>query len=430
RQLRQLPRWLGQRRYNGPPPLKIPRPSEATASNYSTTPALAGDGTSLAFEGYEAGLAKAKTRGEIAVLAAAADGAAEPASVSDPPGLHAPVPRSAYNPSISADGRFVAFEAAAGNLNFAKRYGQMQVFVRDVRSGTTVLASSREAGLARAVPRSAYDPAISGDGRFVAYSSSEAGAGRLDLYVRDLRRPAGVRVAPPAGADGLEEPALSGDGRVLAFSALAGDRSAVYARDLATGATRRLSAPGDEAFEPSVSGDGRRVAYTVMAASGRGSRVEIADLRSGARRPAAPLPAQGFAGGASAAEPSLAASGRRVAFTVRLGGGRTSQVYVADLRTGATMLASRREGELGLAATGRSVHPSLSADGRRVAFASDAPDLAPAKCNGARGVFVRDLTAATTTLISRHDGENRYAGPTRGSSDAGDAVLSLTCAKG
>jgi hypothetical protein len=69
RQLHQLPRWLQQTRYNGPPPLVSPRDSPATASNYSNNAALSWNGRQVVFESYEAKLAIAKSRGEIAVMA-------------------------------------------------------------------------------------------------------------------------------------------------------------------------------------------------------------------------------------------------------------------------------------------------------------------------------------------------------------------------
>ena len=50
-------------------------------------------------------------------------------------------PRSNYNPALSADGRWIAFESALGNLNFAKRYGRMQILARDLRSGRTLAVS-------------------------------------------------------------------------------------------------------------------------------------------------------------------------------------------------------------------------------------------------------------------------------------------------
>src|SRR3954469_16866654 len=177
RQLRQVPRWLAQTRYNGPPPLKQPRGSIATASNYSNNAAFAADGVHFAYEAYEAKLAVAKTRGEIGVVAGDGRGAAVPVRLPADRG-----PSSAYNPSISSDGRFVAFEAAAGNLNFAKRYGQMGVWVRDVRTGRTVAASR---GASRA-PFSAYNPSISGDGRRVAFETSDSATGALSIWVTGL----------------------------------------------------------------------------------------------------------------------------------------------------------------------------------------------------------------------------------------------------
>ncbi len=77
---------------------------------------------------------------------------------------------------------------------------------------------------------------------------------------------------------------------------------------------------------------------------------------------------------------------------------------------------------------GSATHPSISGDGRRVAFTSDAWDLSAAKCNSARGIFLRDLEEHTTRLVSRGDGDNRYRGPTKGSSTESDAFVTLLCA--
>ena len=235
RQLRQLPRWLQQTRYNGPPPLRSPRSSPATASNYSNNAAVSGDGREVVFESYQAKLAIAKTRGEIAVMARRA-GAAGPVLASG----EAADPRSNYNPALSADGRWIAFESALGNLNFAKRYGRMQVLARDLRSGRT-LAISHPPDLT--ISRSAYNPTISGDGRLVAYEAydrpDEPGGGTR-IVVRDLR--SGRERAVPV--EGASEPRLSADGRWLAFSALVKARSVVFVRDLRSGRTRQVSACG------------------------------------------------------------------------------------------------------------------------------------------------------------------------------------------
>ena len=336
-------------------------------------------------------------------------------------------PRSNYNPALSADGRWVAFESALGNLNFAKRYGRMEVLARDLRSGRTIKVSHPPA---LTISRSAYNPTISGDGRLIAYEAydrpDEPGGGTR-VVLRDLRsgRERAVPAPPGMGAE-LYEPRLSADGRRLAFSALArgaGTRSEVFVRDLRSGRTR-----------PRVGGRARRrgsrcspraasvVAYTAAGAGGE-SHVVVRDLARGARAAIASP-----AGSGLAFEPSLSSSGRRVAFVARPGGTRQTQVFVHDLRTRRTQLVSRADGRDGPPGMGSASHPAISGDGRRVAFTSEAWNLSPQKCNSARGIFVRDLARATTRPASAGDGGNRYLGPTKGSSTRSDAFITLLCA--
>ena len=412
RQLRQLPRWLQQTRYNGPPPLRSPRSSPATASNYSNNAAVSGDGREVVFESYQAKLAIAKTRGEIAVMARRA-GAAGPVLASG----EAADPRSNYNPALSADGRWIAFESALGNLNFAKRYGRMQVLARDLRSGRT-LAVSHPPDLT--ISRSAYNPTISGDGRLVAYEAydrPDQPGGGTRIVVRDLR--SGRERAVPV--EGASEPRLSADGRWLAFSALVKARSVVFVRDLRSGRTRQVSACGGGGVGAGAVGARRRGRL-----HRRGCRRRVArrgDRRTARERRSCRRPAQGLA-----FEPSLSANGRRVAFVARPGGTRQTQVFVRDLRRGSTQLVSRATGIDGPPGMGSAGHPAISGDGRRVAFTSDAWNLTPDKCNSARGVFVRDLARATTVRASSGDGENRYLGPTKGSSSRGDTFVTFLCA--
>jgi Tol biopolymer transport system component len=420
RQLRQLPRWLQQTRYNGPPPLVSPRESPATASNYSNNAAISADGRRLAFESYEAKLTIAKTRGEIAVMARG-PGQGAPVLASGSSGL----PSSNYNPAMSADGRWVAFESAKGNLNFAKRYGQMGVLVRDLRTGRIRSASDQGS----AASRSAYNPTISGDGRLVAfetYQHPERSSSGTDVVVRDMRSGAVLLVRPPAGAGDASEPRLSADGRRIAFTSLvrtpSGERSEVFVQDLATDRVRRVSRPGEEAWEPVLSADGMTAAYTAAGGAGS-SAVVVRRLRGGAATEIGSP-----AGSGIAFEPSLSADGRRVAFVARPAGMRGTQVFVRDVRTGPTQLVSRADGPGGAPGQGTAGHPVLSGDGSRVAFTSDAWNLAPAKCNSARGVFVRDLRRERTRLASVGDGANRYIGPTKGSSTGGDAFVMMLCA--
>jgi Tol biopolymer transport system component len=118
-----------------------------------------------------------------------------------------------------------------------------------------------------------------------------------------------------------------------------------------------------------------------------------------------------------------------VAFTARGASELDTGVYVHDLSSGTTVLASRASGPTGPPAFGSSARPSLSGDGMRVAFTSDAYNLSARKCNPARGIFVRDLTTSTTTLISSGDGLNRGIGPTKGSGGESAMRIALLCAQ-
>jgi Tol biopolymer transport system component len=109
------------------------------------------------------------------------------------------------------------------------------------------------------------------------------------------------------------------------------------------------------------------------------------------------------AGGA--AQSVMSADGTKVAFvTLESDFGATDtngtwDVYVRDLTTATTTLVS--VDAAGTAAgNGRSVEPAISADGTRIAFQSDADDLGPTDSHQGTDVYVRDLTAGTTTLVS------------------------------
>jgi Tol biopolymer transport system component/plastocyanin len=410
RQISQLPRWLAQVRYNGPPPTHDGRLT-GTPRDFAANPALSAGGGRVVFESYLQKLPLALKRGEISVLSRAVSGGGAPRNASFNPRRRAP--RSAYNPTVSADGRVVAFESAEGNLNFAKRYGQIRVFVNDATTGRTTAMPLPP--LPAGVSRSEYNPAISADGRFVAYQAQRRG-GQSAVYVTDLRTgrrelaSRGPRSAPRAD-DGVYDPAISGDGRRVAFTTAAsnlgaGDlhgRTQVFVRDLdaktTTLVSRRSGARGaiadDYSADPAISRDGRFVAFSSAAgnlAGGRaGSRIFVRDLRTG-RTTAVSNP------GRFALKPSISADGRMVAYTAIRAG--LSRVYVRDASgRGPERLVSRPSGRRG-AADGPSSDAAISGDGRRVAFTSAGANLSPDKPDNRRGVFVRDLRANTTTLLS------------------------------
>src|SRR5262245_37962878 len=185
---------------------------------------------------------------------ARADVVAKEASVDrrglDPPG-------ESWVPSVSPDGRYVAFHSFARNLVVGDGNGLVDVFVRDLVAGTTVRASVDDAGGDANGP--SYYASISADGRFVAFMSFASdlvpgdGNGVPDVFVRDLVAGTTVRASVDAlGGDpdgDSTTPAITPDGRYVAFASSAndlvpGDHNGsfdVFVRDLMAGTTARVS---------------------------------------------------------------------------------------------------------------------------------------------------------------------------------------------
>jgi Tol biopolymer transport system component/plastocyanin len=384
RQLAQLPRWLAQVRYNGPPPThagELVRPPRDFAAN----PALSADGRHVVFESYVQKLPLALARGEISVQTRGLDGSA-PVEVSQPNSGRRRGPRSAYNPSVSADGNTVAFESAEGNRNFAKRYGSIRVLVRDVAAGVSHTVGRPGAR----VSQSEFNPVVSGDGSAVAYQAVRHTGHSQVLVTRVRSRDTTLasrrgRSGPGANAD-TYEPSIDGDGERVAFTSAApnlgarGGRSQVFVRDLRRGRTRLVSHSPGYASSPAISPDGRYVAY-VTGSAGHGTRVLLRDLKRGIT-----IRVSGRGDGA-ALGPTVSAGGRFVAYT-SVARGRSS-VVVRDVRR-AAIVTKVPDGE----------DASIAADGRLVAFSSTATGLAPGKPDDRRGVFVRNLRSGTTRLVS------------------------------
>ena len=284
--------------------------------------------------------------------------------------------------ALSAGGRSVAFWSAAANLSPDDPDTHRDLYVRDLAKGATVLASraSGERGPKAAATFLADRPSLSADGRRVAFATDAANLSpadtdtHLDVFVRDLDTRETILVSRASGRPGAKaddesgNPVISGDGRYVAFTSSASNLAAepvtqshLYVRDLRTGTTTLESRASGIAGAP--------------------------------------------AGGGVLAGTAISADGRRVAFATRAGlvpedDNRRRDVYVRDRPSGKTMLVSRAAGAAGAVVRGDSIRPSISADGRTVAFDSWA-QLDPADGNAHSDVYVRALGVATTTLVSR-----------------------------
>jgi Tol biopolymer transport system component len=185
-------------------------------------------------------------------------------------------------PSISADGRFVAFVSTATNLVPGDSNGVADVFVRDRRSGTTQRVSVATGG-SQANAASGGRPSISADGRYVAFVSfaTDLVAGDTnavsDVFLRDRTGGTTTRVSLAAAnaqsAAASLSPSISADGRFVAFESgpllapgAGTSTDGVYVRDVRRATTERVSVPNTgtpsgAAAQPSISGDGRFVAF-------------------------------------------------------------------------------------------------------------------------------------------------------------------------
>ena len=335
------------------------------------------------------------------------------------------------DPAISADGRFVAFASGGSNLVAGDTNHRFDVFVRDRKVQVTRRVSVGPGGQ-QANGRS-DDPAISADGRFVAFVSpaSNLVAGDTnnaeDVFVRDRAAQLTRRVSVgPAGqqANGRSfEPAISADGRFVVFASgasnlVAGDTNNaedVFVRDRRAQLTRRVSVgPGGQqansiSVVPVISADGRFVAFQSFASNlvagdtNTANDVFVRDRVAQVTRRVSVGPG-GQQTNRDSSFAAISAHGRFVAFVSpasNLVAGDTNNVedvFVRDRRAQLTRRVS--VGPAGQQANGISFYPVISAHGRFVAFNSEAPNLVAGDTNGTDDVFVRDRRAQVTRRVS------------------------------
>lgn len=401
RQLRQVPRWLDEDHYNGPPQTVKGTLRHALRPSFAS-PAISDDGQIVLFDAQQAAPALAVRFGEVVLEGRDLRSGVQIDPRDASPQALADRPCSSYDPSLSADGKVVAFEIAAGNRTFAKRYGNVVVALADLRAQTVRALTGARNG---ATVQTAYDPSLADDGTRVAYQSvsadpmSPGGGWTTRIEVRDLATGARWIVSHPGGA---YEPELSGDGGRVAYTAFSRGRLQVFVRELGTGRAVLVSAlrggRAAEAWAPSLSRDGRRVAFAATTRGGGRARVYVRDLGERVAR-AASGPQAGFAD-----EPSLSADGLRVAYSEQPRGARASRlgrpgqrVLVRTIASGRARIASRGAG--GAPLRGWNGQPQLSGDARRVAFTSDAGTPSDGGPGGLQ-VLVRDLAAGTTTVVN------------------------------
>jgi len=354
-----------------------------------------------------------------------------------------------YAGALSSDGRYVAFRSAADNLVSGDTNTAPDVFVRDRQTGATTRVSVASDGTQG--NSESHGPAISSDGRYVAfysYATNLVGGDTnttYDVFVHDRQTGTTTRVSVASdgtqGNDYSDVPAISGDGRYVAFRSTAtnlvsGDTNTihdVFVHDRQTGTTTRVSVASDGtqgndySDVPALSHDGRYVAFDSFATNlvssdtNTANDVFVHDRQTGVTTRVS-LASDGTQGNNDSYSPAISGDGRYVAFdsaATNLVSGDTNtanDVFVHDRQTGVTTRVSVASD--GTQGNSDSYRPAISSDGRYVAYSSDATNLVSGDTNAVSDVFVHDRQTGTTTRVSL------TANNTQGNSHSYDSAIS------
>jgi Tol biopolymer transport system component len=325
------------------------------------------------------------------------------------------------DPSFSADGRALAYFTSRIPIGSLSTVGDL--YWQDLATGQRFLVLTQSVrSLSLTV-----DPhlMLSSDGRQLGFESSLG-----QVLVRDLQAGTNQLASgpQPSGAPSTA-PVFSPDGRWLLFQCPRGDAAGtnvggLFARDLQTQTTRRLSSGGQVKLVPAgrigpvFSADSRTVAHCVAEVFD-GLRVELSDLLAGTNVVVCE----------NCDSPSVSADGRWVAYRSVLAAEPVHDVFVRDLLEGRTERISSSAADPQTGGNGHSRSPILSYDGRFVVFTSDASNLVANDSNGVTDVFVRDRLRGITFLASlNHDGSGSGNGPSSAAALAADgrALLFLS----
>jgi hypothetical protein len=334
-------------------------------------------------------------------------------------------------PDITPDGRYVVFYSHANNLVPDDDNNFWDVFIHDRLTGETSLVSLSSNGAQG--NHGAGSPAVSDDGRFVAFDSlasnfvpGDTNEAR-DIFYRDLDTGQTSRISVATdgseGNGGSFEPAISGDGRYVVFQSSAtnlvpADTNGVddvFVHDTQTGLTSRLSVSSDgsqgnlASWQPDLSGDGYRVVFTSDATNlvpddtNGANDIFLHNLLTGETSRVSIAYGGAQADGGSWM-PVISADGLSVAFLsvadnlIEEDHSSHDEVFVHDLVTGQTSLVSIKSN--GNQANENSSNPAISTDGRYVTFFSWATNLVPDDTNLKTDVFLHDRLTGLTTRIS------------------------------
>ncbi len=335
-------------------------------------------------------------------------------------------------PFISSDGRFVAFESYASNLVTGDTNGTRDIFVHDREMGETTRVSVSSEGVQGNGSYSRY-PSISSDGRYVAFNSDASNLvigdtnNYSDSFVHDRETGETTRVSVSSagvqGNAGVSNTFISADGRYVAFPSLAsnlviGDTNGrwdIFVHDRQTGETTRVSVSSadvqgnDNSIYPGMSSDGRYVVFSSTASNlvngdtNNNSDVFVHDRETGETTKVS-VSSAGVHGNDGSYHPSISSDGRYVAFISNASNlvtgdtNGTNDIFVHDREMGETTRVS--VSSAGIEGNSDSHDPFISSDGRHVAFASYASNLVNGDTNNCSDIFVHNYLGLSVMPMS------------------------------
>lgn len=338
-------------------------------------------------------------------------------------------------PALSSDGRYVAFETNAPGLAPGNSASFRDVLVRDRETGTIEVASKSSSGAPGNQHSEHCD--ISGDGRFVVFSSyattlvTAAGLSTAmpNVYLRDRATQQTVLVSRTpsgdAGAGSSFDPTISKDGRYVAFTSNAGDLVVgdspnsydAFVFDRLTGTiTRENTTPGGIASDgiswaTSISADGRFIAFRSNATNLVGtlpqhgpSEAYVRDRWLGVTKLVSHA-AGGDIANAHVFRVTLSDDGSMCSFestASNLVPGDTNSLQDSFVWWRSTDTVTRESlGAAGNQLLAETSATSLSGDGRYLTFSNSDPSVVTGDTNGVSDVFVRDLHVRSNSRISQ-----------------------------
>jgi hypothetical protein len=317
-------------------------------------------------------------------------------------------------PSISADGKFVAFYSDAKNL-VSDNSNLPGIFVRDIEKGVTTRISIDTKG--SPASNVGFNPQISGNSQYVAFSStarltSDDTNDSQDIYIRDIKQGQTTRL----NLDSLNFPqqkdflsfSISDDAKFVTYSV--NDKNLktpqddvifdVYVTDRSNGQTKLVSSgingnrPNDASRGPKISGDGRYITYESAASNlvtgdnNKANDIFLYDSSSGTNKLIS-IDADGKQLTKQSSQPSISPDGGYVSFSsltddrfIRF---PNTQAFKYDINKGTSSVITKDTASA--FGNGSSISSSIAANGRSLALASTASNLGVKDDNGLYDIY-------------------------------------------